>query len=167
MGTTKGEEPKAAFKYIAIEQLANQYPASMLCVLANVCRSSYYKWLKGKQNPSAKKLEDDEIKGKILECHRRLKGIYGYLRVRIWLQRTYGLNVNHKRVYRLMKALGIRSTIRRKKPYFGSKEARVVSDNVLNREFNASSPNQKWVADITFLSYNQRNLYLSAVLDIL
>ncbi|WP_090823799.1 IS3 family transposase [Paenibacillus sp. yr247] len=51
------------------------------------------------------------MKEKILECHRRLKGINGYLRVRVWLQRTYDLNVNHKRVYRLMKALGIRSTI--------------------------------------------------------
>jgi putative transposase len=166
MGTAKGEEPKVEYKYITIEQLADKYPTSTLCVIANVCRSSYYKWLNGKQNPSAKKLEDEAIKEKILECHRRLKGIYGYLRVRVWLQRTYGLNVNHKRVYRLMRVLGIRSTIRRKKPYFGSKEAMVVSDNVLNREFIATSPNQKWVTDITFLPYNQKNLYLSAVLDI-
>lgn len=166
MGTAKGEEPKVEYKYLTIEQLAVKYPVSMLCAIANVCRSSYYKWLRGKQNPSPKKLEDEAIKEKIMECHRRLKGIYGYLRVRIWLQRTYDLNVNHKRVYRLMKALGIRSTIRRKKPYFGSKEAMVKSDNVLNREFDASSPNQKWVTDITFLPYNQQNLYLSAVLDI-
>lgn len=166
MGAAKGEEPKVEYKHITIEQLANKYPVSMLCTLANVCRSNYYKWLNGKQNPSAKKLEDEAIKEKILECHRRLKGIYGYLRVRVWLWRTYGLNVNHKRVYRLMKVLGIRSTIRRKKPFFGSKEAMVKSENVLNREFNASNPNQKWVTDITFLPYNQKNLYLSAVLDI-
>jgi len=166
MGTAEGEEPKVDYKYATIEQLTDKYPVSMLCAITNVCRSSYYKWLRSTQNPSAKKLEDEVIMEKILECHRRLKGIYGYLRVRVWLQRTYGLNVNHKRVYRLMKALGIRSTIRRKKPYFGSKEATVKSDNVLNREFNATSPNQKWVTDITFLPYNQKNLYLSAVLDI-
>jgi putative transposase len=41
-----------------------------------------------------------------------------------------------------------------------------MSGNVLNREFDASSPNQKWVTDITFLPYNQKNLYLSVVLDI-
>ncbi|RAV22403.1 IS3 family transposase [Paenibacillus contaminans] len=166
MGTAKGEKPKLEYNYITIEQLAGKYPISMLCAIANVCRSSYYKWLSNKQNPSAKKLDDEALKQKIMECHSRLKGIYGYLRVRVWLQRTYGLNVNHKRVYRLMKVLGIRSTIRRKKPYFGSKEAIVKSDNVLNREFNASNPNQKWVTDITFLPYNQKNLYLSAVLDI-
>lgn len=106
MGTAKGEKPKVEYKYIIIEQLAGKYPILMLCAIANVCRSSYYKWLSGKQNPSAKKLDDEALKQKIMECHRRLKGIYGYLRVRVWLQRIYGLNVNHKRVYRLMKALG-------------------------------------------------------------
>lgn len=166
MGTAKGEKPEVEYRYKTIEQLSGKFPVSLLCAIANICRSSYYKWLNGIQNPSAKKLEEEEIKGKILECHRRFKGIYGYLRVRVWLQRTYDLNVNHKRVYRLMMALGIRSSIRRKKPYFGSKEAMVVSNNVLNREFSASSPNQKWVTDITFLPYNQKNLYLSAVLDI-
>ncbi|MBB6670638.1 IS3 family transposase, partial [Cohnella nanjingensis] len=100
------------------------------------------------------------------ECRKRTRGIYGYLRTRTWLEKFHGLKINHKRVYRLMKELGIRSVIRRKKPYFGTKEAYVISDNVLNREFQATRPLEKWVTDITYLPFGQSFLYLSTIYDL-
>ncbi|MDO7908924.1 IS3 family transposase, partial [Paenibacillus sp. JX-17] len=139
---------------------------SLLCQLTGIARSSYYKWAAGKQKLTRKQIDDQGLKEKILECHTRFRGIYGYLRVRVWLRKTYSLNVNHKRVYRLMKELGIRSRIRRKKPYFGRRETAVVSTNVLNREFHATAPNQKWVTDITYLPLGARFLYLSVIFDL-
>ncbi|MFF3025082.1 IS3 family transposase, partial [Gottfriedia sp. NPDC057948] len=77
---------------------------------------------------------------------------FGYVRVKTWLKKVYGLTVNHKRVYRLMKENGIRAKIRVKKwKHFGRKEKYVISNNHLNREFSTKDLNKKWVTDITYL----------------
>jgi len=113
-----------------------------------------------------KQIENEQIKEKIQECYEAVHGIYGYPRVTAWLRKKYNLTINHKRVYRLMKELGIQAKIRRKRKYFGKKEAYVVSDNHLNREFQAKRPNEKWVTDITYLQSNGIRLYLSAIKDL-
>ncbi|UNK21267.1 IS3 family transposase [Paenibacillus sp. N3/727] len=92
--------------------------------------------------------------------------MYGYPWVRVWLKKTFGLNVNHKRVYRLMEELGIRARIRRRKPYFGRREAGITSTYVLNRDFNATAPNTKWVTDVTYLPIGSHFLYLSVMFDL-
>lgn len=150
-----------------IHELSERYSVTLLCRLAQVSRSGYYKWLKGNEQMTDRQLENERLKNKILECREQTRGIYGYLRTRTWLERTYGIRVNHKRVYRLMRELGIRSVIRRRRPYFGTKEeVYVVSDNVLNREFQATRPCEKWVTDITYLPYGKSFLYLSTIYDL-
>nr|WP_082866940.1 IS3 family transposase [Paenibacillus elgii] len=149
-----------------IQSLSTRYAVSLLCYLAGVSRSGYYKWLSHKGRLTKRQQENERLKAKIIECRKRTRGIYGYLRTRTWLQKVYGIHVNHKRVYRLMKELGIRSVIRRKKPYFGKKEAYVISDNVLNREFQATRPLEKWVTDITYLPMGQSFMYLSTIYDL-
>ncbi|MGM2731313.1 IS3 family transposase [Bacillus cereus group sp. Bce005] len=72
--------------------------------------------------PSEKQLEDTGIKKKILECHKKLKGIYGYRRVQIWRKATYNLHFNHKRIQRLMRELGIKAIIRKKDLIKGRKK---------------------------------------------
>ncbi|WP_158211857.1 IS3 family transposase [Bacillus mycoides] len=72
----------------------------------------------------------------------------------MWLKATYNLHLNHKDIQRLMSELGIKSIIRKKRPY-------VISDNHLNRDFHASRPNEKWVTEITYLIFNGQRLYLS------
>lgn len=74
--------------------------------------------------------------------------------------------MNHKRIQRLMNELGIKAVIRKKRPYYGEKEAYVISDNHLNRDFQASKPNEKWVTDITYLIFNGQRLYLSVIKDL-
>ncbi|PEK98052.1 IS3 family transposase [Bacillus sp. AFS017336] len=129
----------------------------MLCKIASVSKSGYYKWLKRKNNPSNKVLEDQSIVSKIIKCQQDpdINWSFGYPRIKTWLKKTYGLIVNHKRLYRLMKKNGIQVKIRKKKwKYFGRKELNVVSENKLNREFSATRPNEKWVTDITCLQFN-------------
>ncbi len=59
-----------------------------------------------------------------------------------------------------------KAIIRRKRPYYGKKNAYVISDNHLNRDFQASKPNEKWVTDIIYLIFNGQRLYLSAIKDL-
>nr|WP_156510178.1 IS3 family transposase [Paenibacillus macquariensis] len=153
------------FKVIK-ELVGNGYNVILLCQLANVSRSGFYRWVKRQVSSSPKRKEDEAMKLKIMECHGKLRGIYGYRRVKTWLYRIYGIHMNHKRVQRLMNELEIKAVIRRKRPYYGKKEAYVISGNHLNREFKASQPNTKWVTDITYLMFNGQRLYLSAIKDL-
>ncbi|MBT2756819.1 IS3 family transposase [Mesobacillus foraminis] len=154
-------------KYKIISEMSGgNYPIQLLCEILCVSKSGYYKWVKRQLCPSERQLEDEEIKKKILGCHYKFKGIYGYRGVKIWLEKTYDLFLNHKRVQRLMSELGLKAVIRKRKPYHGKKEAYVISDNHLNRDFHASRPDEKWVTDITYLIFNGQRLYLSAIKDL-
>ncbi|MFC7441827.1 IS3 family transposase [Laceyella putida] len=153
-------------EYTVIESLVNKYSVALLCKIAGVSRSGYYKWLKRKNYWTPKQQENIEIQRKIMECHHKLHGIYGYPRMKVWLRQTYGININHKRVYRLMKEMGIQAHIRRKKRYFGRKNPVVIGSNLLNRNFQTSNPNKKWATDITYLQFNHQRLYLSVICDL-
>ncbi|MCY7784987.1 MULTISPECIES: IS3 family transposase [unclassified Bacillus (in: firmicutes)] len=148
------------------EMSAGTYSLQLLCQVAGVSKSGYYKWLRKQKSPSEKQIEDESVKKKIMECHQKLRGIYGYRRIQVWLEKMYGLHINHKRIQRLMNELGIRAVIRKKKPYYGKKETHVTSDNHLNRDFTASKPNEKWVTDITYLMFNGQKLYMSVMKDL-
>ena len=138
----------------------------LLCEIADVSPSDYYKWMKRQASPSKKQIEDKEMKTLIMECHKKLKGIYGYRRVRVWLTLKYNLHIKHKRIHRLMRELGIQATIRKRRPYYGKKESYIISGNHLNRDFHATKPNEKWVTDITYLMFNGQKLYLSSIKDL-
>lgn len=154
-------------KYEVIQEMSKGMRSiQLLCKIAEVSRSGYYKWLKRQSNPSPKEIEDGKIKEKIMECYKQVKGIYGYRRITVWLRMKHELIVNHKRVQRLMNRMKLRAIIRKKRPYFVSKEACVVSKNYLNRDFKVVQPNEKWVTDITYLIFNGKKLYLSAIKDL-
>ncbi|MBA2873245.1 transposase InsO family protein [Anoxybacillus calidus] len=146
--------------------MSSSYPIALLCEVAGVSRSGYYKWLKTQKKLTAKQREDQEFKKQIIEAHSKYKGIFGYPRMTVWLRKQTGKRINHKRVYRLMKELGVQAHIRKKRVYYGKKEVYVVSHNHLNREFTASRPNEKWVTDITYLIFKGKRLYLSVILDL-
>jgi putative transposase len=83
------------------------------------------------------------------------------------INRKFGQNFNHKRIYRLMKVSGLQSVFRRKKKRYVYSSPQHVAENVLNREFTATKPNEKWVTDVTELKYgSSKKAYLSAILDL-
>ncbi|MED8018809.1 MULTISPECIES: IS3 family transposase [unclassified Bacillus (in: firmicutes)] len=96
------------------EMSAGNSSIQLLCQIAGVSKSGYYKWLKRQKTPSEKQLKDESMKKRIMECHKKHRGIYGYRRVQIWLKKTYGLHINHKRIQRLMNKLGIRQSSERR-----------------------------------------------------
>lgn len=153
-------------RFRIIQEMSTRFTVRLLCSLANVSSAGYYKWVKRQTILTEKQESDERIKSKLLEGYNKNKGIYGYRRMKIWLKKKYGIHINHKRVQRLMRDLGIKSVIRKKRPYYGKKEPYVLSENHLNREFQAEKANQKWVTDITCLIFNGQRLYLSVIMDL-
>jgi transposase InsO family protein len=97
----------------------------------------------------------------------KVNGIYGYRRMLLNINRKFEKNFNHKRIYRLMKIVGIQSVIRRKRKSYKRSTPQHVAENVLNREFTAEKPNEKWVTDVTEFKYgSSKKAYLSAILDL-
>ena len=103
----------------------------------------------------------------MIALHEKVEGIYGYRRMTINMNRKFKQNINQKRIYRLMKIAGIQSVIRKKKKCYKHSTPQHVAENVLNREFTAKKPNEKWVTDVTELKYGQsKKAYLSAIRDL-
>lgn len=93
------------------------------------------------------------------------KGRYGYRRIKDELK-NLGHLVNHKRVQRVMKELGLKSMVRMKKYRSYKGNVGNIAPNILNRNFQAHKPNQKWVTDITEFKLFGEKLYLSPMLDL-
>ena len=107
----------------------------------------------------------DAVKAEITAIYHENKGRYGYRRITTELRNRHIL-VNHKTVQRLMKDLGLVCRVRMKKYRSYKGEVGTVAPNLLNRDFKAERPNQKWVTDVTEFSLFGEKLYLSPILDL-
>ena len=106
-----------------------------------------------------------EEKSEITSIYHENKGRYGYRRITAVLHRK-GMKLNHKTVLRLMKELGLICRVRVKKYRSYKGEVGKIAPNLLNRDFHAERPNQKWVTDVTEFSLFGQKLYLSPILDL-
>jgi transposase InsO family protein len=141
------------------------FSIAMLCSIAGIVRSAYYKWLK--RTPSLREHQNEEIIKEMNALHEKVKGIFGYRRMTLNINRKLKKNFNHKRIYRLMKISGIESVIRKKKKRYKQSTPHHIAENLLNREFKAEKPNEKWVTDVTELKYGEsKKAYLSAIRDL-
>lgn len=106
------------------------------------------------------------LKAEIRRLFDRHNGRYGHRKIRDEL-RAAGWVVSKKTVLKLMRQLGLRCTIRRRKRYNSFKgEVGIIAPNLLERDFTATGPNQKWVTDVTELTVGDRKVYLSPVMDL-
>lgn len=103
----------------------------------------------------------------IKDAYQERNGILGYRQMTIKLNRDHDLNVNHKRIYRLMKFLGIKSVCRRRRKRYVQSTPEVTAENILNRKFKAARFGEKWLTDVTDMKYGLgQKAYLSAILDL-
>ena len=137
-----------------------KYGISEMCRFFKVSRSGYYSYVKRMNVPEW----DLPIAEKIRECQRQSHRTYGYRRVQIWLDKE-GIHRNPKTVLRIMQKYDLLSVIRRKK-YRNYGELLHRYPNLLNRDFHADRPNQKWVTDISYIKTGQGMLYLSIIRDL-
>lgn len=148
--------------YAVIKRFANKYPVLEMCRFYAVSRSGYYGWLKRDQAGN----QDKELIDLISECHKKHKKRYGYRRIVKWLKKEKGLTVNHKKIWRITSRNNLLSVIRRKKLFIYKPNGNLRYENVMNREFHADSPNEKWVTDISYIIVPEGTLYLSAIRDL-
>lgn len=106
-----------------------------------------------------------EIKAEIALIYHENKGRYGYRRITTELYNR-GFSYNHKTVQRLMRELGLVCRVRIKKYRSYKGEVGKIAPNLLNRNFFAEKPNQKWVTDVTEFNLFGQKLYLSPILDL-
>ena len=147
-------------KYRVIYRHKDKYSISEMCRLFEVSRSGYYGFVKRMDKP-AKDLELSEL---IRECQQETKQTYGYRRVAIWLERK-GVHHNPKTILRVMNKYNLLSVVRRRR-YCHYSQALHRYENLLNRDFHADRPNQKWVTDISYIRTSQGFLYLSVIRDL-
>ncbi len=151
---------KAAIKYQIVYRHREKYNISEMCRFFKVSRSGYYDFVRRMDRQP----KDSELAGLIGECQESCKHTYGYRRVAIWLDRK-GIHRNPKTVLRVMQKYNLLSVIRRKK-YQRYGECLHRYPNLLNRDFHAERPNQKWVTDISYIKTGQGFLYLSIIRDL-
>ena len=151
---------RTSVKYMVIYRHKEKYSISEMCRFFKVSRSGYYDYVKRMDIPA----RDLPLAEKIRECQNECGKTYGYRRVHIWLERN-GIYRNPKTVLRVMQKYGLLSVIRRKK-YRNYGDYLHRYPNLLNRDFSAERPNQKWVTDISYIHTKQGVLYLSIIRDL-
>ena len=131
-----------------------------MCRFFDVSRSGYYDFVKRMDVPA----RDLPLAEKIKECQTKHGKTYGYRRVHIWLERQ-GIHHNPKTILRVMQKYNLLSEVRRRK-YRNYGNVLHKYDNLLDRDFSADRPNQKWVTDISYIKTQQGTLYLSVIRDL-
>ena len=136
---------------------------NLLCELAKVSKSGYYRWLKIADLPDPDK-EDYQLINQIFEKGKKK---LGYRAVTMKLPKDR--KMNHKKVARIMTKFGLKAKIRRKNPYkeiMKKTQEHRTCENLLNRQFNQLVPFRILCTDITYIWFNGRFVYLSAIKDI-
>jgi putative transposase len=142
----------------------NDFPVCMMCSLLSVSRSGYYAWKH--RPPSGREQSNRLLAAEIKRVFNDEKGRAGAPRIARRLQ-DEGKSAGRHRVARIMRGNGWRAKAARKyKATTNSKHSLPVAPNLLEQDFSAERPDQKWVSDITYIWTDEGWLYLAVVLDL-
>ena len=157
----RGSRKKTKTREISqvVRELRPKYPLNCLLKFFNLPKSTYYANCKSKSN------KYEEIANQIYVIFHEHKGRYGVRRITLELKKQ-GVLINHKTVYKLMQAQDLKSVQRRVKYRSYKGTIGKIAPNILNRDFKADKPNQKWVTDVTQINIGSEKLYLSPILDL-
>jgi transposase InsO family protein len=151
-------------KFAFIREHRRSWPVEVMCRVLKVSRSGFYAWYK--RPVSRRSQRNQQLLEKIRKVYRENQQRYGSPRVYQAL-RIDGELVSRNTIARLMRGAKIRGKCRRRcvPRTTNSAHEQPVADNLLDRDFAADRPNQKWLADITYIPSEKGWLYLAAVLD--
>lgn len=151
-------------KYRCIDRHRKHYPIRMMCHALNVSRSGYYAW---RHRPESQRSQQDRtLMPLIRQIHTDSKGVYGAPRIRAELK-DHGYHHGVHKIARLMRIADLKGIPKRR-----FKVARQTlhniraAKNLLQQDFTAKAPNQRWAADITYIPTYRGMLYLAIVMDL-
>ena len=151
-------------KLDALEQLYGKYSVHMLCDALKVPRGTFYNFiLRNKRDNTLYSKRQEELRIKIQEIYDENKLIFGAAKIAAVLKEQ-GYRTSDKTVRNLMRDMGLIS-IRQDAKSIYDKEQRKIK-NHLNQQFNVSNPNEVWVSDVTYFRWNNKNIYICAVIDL-
>ena len=145
-----------------VSEHADHYPVNRLCTLVDVPRSTFYEW--STRTPSQRDLDDAELVTEIVEIHTASQCTYGAPRVHGQL-RHRGRRVGRKRVARLMRHEGLVGVHGRRRWRRGRPNTAPAPD-LLQQDFTAGAPDERWVADITEFKCWDGKLFLAGIKDL-
>jgi putative transposase len=152
-------------KFSFIKENLSEFPVEAACDVLDISRSGYYAWWDRPASAQAKRR--DELAGKIMAIRQGRRRVYGSPRVHKALK-DQGESVCRNTVAKVMKQRKMQ--VKPRKQFVpkttDSNHGRPVAKNILDRQFTAEAPNQKWVSDITYIPTDQGWLYLAGVMDL-
>ena len=147
-----------------IKTLQDDYPIQMMCRVFEVSASGYYAWRKRPQSPRA--VENRILDAKIKAVYEQHQKRYGSPRITDEL-RDQGESCSRHRIAKRMKAMGLQAVAAKKfKVTTDTRHTLPVAPNLLNQDFSAQAPNQRWVSDISYIWTHEGWLYLAVVMDL-
>lgn len=150
------------FAFIAAHRSA-LWSVSLMCEVLDVSRSGFYRWLQREATP--RQQANDELLAFLLARADALGGIPGYRKL-WWEAVAAGYACSLNRVHRLLQSVGYRSLVASRPGYRKPAAGLPVLPNLLNRQFEATAPNQVWVSDITQVRCEEGWLYVAVILDL-
>jgi len=148
------------FAFIQAEKAS--WPVTVMCAVMKVSPSGFYAWQR--HAPSKRETRDERLKVLIQESFDKSRKTYGSPRIHVDLA---GEHVGRNRVIRLMQAKGLEARVRRRyRSTTMSNHDQPVAANILDRNFEASAPNERWVGDTTELLTASGKFHLAAIVDL-
>ncbi len=151
-------------KYQFMHEHEKEFSLERMSKMLNVSRSGYYQFMKSK--PSKQAYENESLLVKIKKIHEDSRQTYGSPRIHAELG-SAGEICSRKRVARLMKKAGLQAKMKKRFKLTTKVNPKAkAAPNLLKQDFTAASPDQRWVADITYVATAQGWLYVAAILDL-
>jgi len=141
--------------------LEYKYPIWLLCEIAGVSKTAYYRY---KRKPVKSSDSDDQIEKLVVSIHKKSGRKKGYRTIKLSLRNDYKLIVNHKKVLRIMRENKIFSILTKKSKR--TKEQSIIKEDHLKRDFTSDVPGKKFVTDITYIPTRRKMVYLCTVIDL-
>ena len=151
-------------KYTFIEAHRPVWRLATMCRVLKVAKQGYFRWRDGRESP--RKTADRSLAQTIKDAYDQHRQAYGSPRI-YRLLRSQGIRISRKRVERVMREAGIRvHTKRRFVRTTDSDHDHPIAPNLLEQDFRASKPDQRWATDITYIQTGEGWLYLAAIIDL-